>query len=106
MPELHKDQTYIMMEKTQKPQVKKYSFAETKILATSPHRDVRKAVFLEYFERFSEFPSYLFDNEREIHIDLWLTAQDILADRDSSKEVCKGIEQMINRLPTRRGATN
>lgn len=72
-----------------------------KRLATSPYRAVRKTVFLEYFEAFSEFPSYLFDNEREIHVDLWQTAQDILADKTTSKDVRKGVEQLLARLPSR-----
>lgn len=86
-------------EKEAKP--KKFDYAELKAAATSPVRSVRKAIFLEYFERFSEYPSYLFDNEREIHEDLWQTAQDILADTHVSRDVKKGVDAMLNRLPFR-----
>lgn len=89
----------IKQSKESKP--KKFDFEELRVTATSSQRSERKAIFLEYFERFHEYPSYLFDNEREIDADLWQTAQDILADSALSREVKKGVDDMLNRLPFR-----
>lgn len=78
---------------------KKFDYEALKAAATSEDRAVRKVVFIEYFEEFREFPSYLFDNEKEIHKDLWDTAQDILTDKKVAREVRNGVDQLLNRLP-------
>ena len=84
------------------PTPKKFEYERLRRLATSEDRAVRKESFLEYFEQFHEFPSFLFDNEQEIHADLWQTMQDIQADRALSKDIKKGVEQLLNRVPSRR----
>lgn len=81
------------------PKREKFDFEMMK--AAAAHRDpaVRKQAFIEYFERFAEFPSYLFDNEREIDKNLFQTMQDLLKDPATSKEMHKGIEALLARLP-------
>lgn len=87
--------------KGKKPVSHKFDFHLLKERATSPDRAVRKAAFVEYYEQFREFPSYLFDNEREIDENLWQTAQDILKDKDTTKEMRDGVDMLLNRLPFR-----
>lgn len=80
---------------------KKFDFVKFKEVATHPSRATRKAAFIEYFADFHEFPSYLFDNERIIHKDLWDTMQDILKDPATPKDMKKGVDELLNRLPFR-----
>lgn len=80
----------------------RFSFDELKMAATSLNAKVRKKVFEEYFERFEEFPSYLFDNENGIDERLYQTIQDIQGDPESTKTMLKGIEILLNRLPSPR----
>jgi hypothetical protein len=87
--------------KTKTGQRKKFDFAAFKEVATHPSRATRKAAFVEYFEDFHEFPSYLFDNERIIHKDLWDTMQDILKDPATPKDMKKGVDELLSRLPFR-----
>lgn len=77
----------------------KFNFAELKEAATSGNASVRKKVFAEYFERFEEFPSYLFDNEHGIDERLYQTIQDLTKDPETTKAMHKGIEVLMNRLP-------
>lgn len=88
---------------TEKTKRKKFDFERTKATATSDDRSVRKQVFIEYFEDFEEFPSYLFDNEREIDKRLFDTMQDLLKDPKTSKAMRKGVDELLRRLPTRLG---
>lgn len=69
--------------------------------AAAAHKDpaVRKQAFIEYFERFQEFPSYLFDNASKIDENLYQTMQDLLKDPATTKEMQKGIEALLDRLP-------
>ena len=83
-----------------KPKPEKFNFEKMKEAATSEDSAVRKASFIEYFERFSEFPSYLFDNEHETDIRLLKTIQDLLNDPDITKELRRGIDLLIRRLPS------
>lgn len=84
-----------------KPQKKpRFSFEELKIAATSLNAKVRKKVFEEYFERFEEFPSYLFDNEHGIDERLYQTIQDIQGDPETTKTMLKGIDILLDRLPS------
>ena len=46
-------------------QKSKFDFEELKAGAMSADPRTRKDVFKEYFERFEEFPSYLFDNSEK-----------------------------------------
>ncbi len=85
-----------MAEREKKP---KFSFEELKAAATSLNAKVRKKVFEEYFERFEEFPSYLFDNENGIDARLYQTIQDLQSDPETTKTMHKGIEVLLNRLP-------
>lgn len=85
-----------MAEREKKP---KFSFEELKAAATSLNAKVRKKVFEEYFERFEEFPSYLFDNENGIDERLYQTIRDLQSDPETTKNMQKGIEVLLNRLP-------
>ena len=82
------------------PKRERYNFAAMKEAAANPDREVRKTAFIEYFERFSEFPSYLFDNTKKIDDRLYETMQDLLKDPETSKEMHKGIEALLERLPS------
>lgn len=83
------------------PQKKpRFSFDELKTAATSPDAETRKKVFVEYYEMFEEFPSYLFDNEREIDSTLLQTMKDLTGDPETTKEMHKGIEALLARLPS------
>ena len=77
----------------------KFNFEELKAGATSTNAKTRRKVFEEYFERFEEFPSYLFDNEHGIDTMLAETIRDIENDPETSKSMRKGIELLLNRLP-------
>ena len=84
-----------------KPQKKpKFDFEELKAAATSLNAKIRKKVFAEYFERFEEFPSYLFDNTNGIDSRLSETIQDLKNDPETPKNMHKGIEVLIQRLPS------
>ena len=85
------------MDKTQKKT--KFSFEEMKAAATSANAETRKKVFEEYFERFEEFPSYLFDNENGIDERLAETIGNLKDDPAISEKMRKGIEIMVERLP-------
>ncbi len=78
----------------------RFNFEELKAGATSPDRQMRKNIFIEYFERFQEFPSYLFDNERAIDSRLSETIHDLSADRDLDENLHKGIKMLLARLPS------
>jgi len=84
------------MEKREKKQ--RFSFDEMKEAATSANADVRKKVFLEYFEQFEEFPSYVFDNENGTDTRLSQTIQDLNDDPETSEKMRKGIALLIERL--------
>lgn len=86
------------MQKTVKPP--KFNFEDMKAAATSPDPAVRKKVFTEYFERFEEFPSYLFDSTHSIDPQLYQTIQDIQKDPATTKSMHKGIETLMQRLPS------
>ena len=82
------------------PKQPKFNFEELKAGATSPNPAVRKQTFLEYFERFEEFPSYLFDNTERIDTQLFQTIQDIVKDPETSKTMQKAIATLMQRLPS------
>ncbi len=85
----------------QKPAKKpKFNFEELKIAATGLDAGLRKKVFLEYFEMFEEFPSYLFDNEDTVDPRLSETIADIKKDPDTTQRMQKGIEILLQRLPS------
>ena len=84
---------------------KKFDYEAFRARATHADRAVRKVAFIEYFEQFHEYPSYFFDNEREIDENLWQTAQDILKDVKMTKEARNGVDLLLNRLPFRTGRT-
>jgi len=71
-----------------------------KAAATSTDSDVRKNVFIEYFERFGEFPSYLFDNENGIDDLLSQTIEDLQKDPAITIAMKKGIDLLLGRLPS------
>lgn len=73
-------------------------FTDIKDAATSPDPLVRKRMFEEYFERFEEFPSYLFDNEHGVDSRLRETIADLQKDPNTSKAMQRGIEALIMRL--------
>lgn len=82
-----------------KPGREKFDYEKMRAAATNADAAVRKQIFVEYFERFAEFPSYLFDNEHAIDGRLRETINDLLADPESTKEMRKGIELLLLRLP-------
>ncbi len=86
------------MQKTTRPV--KFNFEELKAAATSLNAKIRKKVFEEYFERFEEFPSYLFDNTNGIDSRLSETIQDLQSDPETSKTMLKGIATLMQRLPS------
>lgn len=77
----------------------KYSFADMKIAAMSDDRDVRKKEFCAYFERFGEFPSFLFDTESGIDKRLLDTIADLKSDPLSTDELKNGLARLMQRLP-------
>ena len=68
--------------------------------ATSQDARVRKSIFIEYFERFQEFPSYLFDNDNGIDVRLSQTIADLQKDPETSETMHKGIANLLARLPS------
>ena len=83
-----------------KKKVPKFDFEVMKSAATHEDQRVRKAAFIEYFERFGEFPSYLFDNEVKMDSRLSATIQELQRDPETPKNMLKGIESLIERLPS------
>ena len=86
------------MKKAPKPA--KFNFEEMKAAATSDDPRVRKSIFCEYFERFGEFPSYLFDNENGMDDRLSRTIEDIKSDPETTNAMQKGITILLSRLPS------
>src|SRR3990167_256462 len=56
--------------------------------------------FAECFERFGEFPSYLFDNENGIDDLLSQTIEDLQKDPAITIAMKKGIDLLLGRLPS------
>ena len=81
------------------PKEQKFDFESMKFGAANPNPAVRKLAFLEYFERFGELPSYLFDTMPEVDPRLLQTIDDLLKDPETSRAVRQGIETLIRRLP-------
>jgi hypothetical protein len=77
----------------------KFNFEELKAGATSTSAKIRRKAFEEYFERFEEFPSFLFDNSNGIDTMLAETIRDLENDPEISKTMRKGIELLMLRLP-------
>ena len=88
------------VEPSKKKRMAKFDFEKMKSEATSENPDTRKAAFIEYFERFAEFPSYLFDNESRIDKHLSDTIQELRKDPQTSKTMLTGIEALLDRLPS------
>ena len=86
------------MRDPEKKKLEKFDFEKMKSAALSPEPAVRKAAFLEYFERFSEFPSYLFDNEQKIDDGFLATILDIEKDPEMTKPILMGIAALRDRL--------
>ena len=82
------------------PKQTKFNFEELKIAATSQNAATRKKIFKEYFERFEEFPSYLFDNSEKIDSLLYETIQDLTKDPETTTIMQKGIATLMMRLPS------
>ena len=78
----------------------KFDFETMKSAATNEDPATRKKAFIEYFERFNEFPSYLFDNNATVDGRLLKTIQDLLKDEEITQEMHKGIIALIERLPS------
>ncbi len=87
-------------EDEKKKKREKFDFEEMKIAATDKDPLVRKKTFIEYFERFAEFPSYLFDNERQMDPQLRETIDEILKDKETSSQVRAGVASLLLRLPS------
>lgn len=86
--------------KDPKEKKEKYNFHAMKAVAVSKDPAVRKLAFIEYFDRFGEFPSYLFDNEQKIDENLLATMEDLRKDSETTKEMHQGIEALLARLPS------
>jgi len=82
------------------PKREKFDYETMKAAALHGDPAIRKQAFIEYFERFEEFPSYLFDNEPRADERLLQTIQDLLKDEETTKAMHKGIEELIRRLPS------
>ena len=81
------------------PKQPKFNFEKMKAAATDKDSVVRKKLFKEYFEQFEEFPSYLFDNTEKIDSLLYQTIQDLENDPETSKNMHKGLTDLLRRLP-------
>lgn len=81
------------------PKLPKFNFEELKAGATSDNAALRKKTFQEYYERFEEFPSYLFDNSEKIDSRLFETIQQLTNDPETSTKMHKAITAMLQRLP-------
>jgi len=77
----------------------KFNFEELKAGAMSESADVRKKIFQEYFDRFEELPSYLFDNSETIDDRLLRTIQDFKNDPETTQRLHKAIDMLMQRLP-------
>lgn len=99
MPRVPLDEAVRIMQ-TEKKKRKRFDFAKTKALATSPLRAVRKQAFIEYYEDFAEFPSFFFDNERGIDPVLYETVQDLIKDPETPKAMRKALDELLMRLPS------
>ena len=82
------------------PKREKFHFETMKAVAAHKDPAIRKKAFIEYFEQFQEFPSYLFDNESKIDANLLETMQDLLKDEQTTAEMRKGIDALLERLPS------
>ncbi len=82
------------------PRKPKFNFEDLKAGATSLNAKIRKKVFEEYFEQFQEFPSYLFDNSNGLDKLLAETIHDIENDSETSILMRKGIQSLMQRLPS------
>jgi len=83
------------------PKKEKYDYETMRAAATSEDPKVRKEAFIDYFERYQEFPSYVFDNnenEKVIDSRLLETIQDLLKDPTTPSALKKGIDSMMERL--------
>jgi hypothetical protein len=88
-------------EQSQKPE--KFNYEKMKREATHDDSAIRKQSFIEYFNRFAEFPSYLFDNSQVVDERLQATIDDLLEDPETSRELRAGIELLMRRLETNVG---
>lgn len=82
------------------PKPPKFNFEALKAGATSENAAVRKKTFQEYFERFHEFPSYLFDNSENIDVRLYETIQELSSDAATPQAMHKAIALLMQRLPS------
>lgn len=82
------------------PKAERFEYEKMRQAATHPDPTIRKRIFIEYFERFAEFPSYLFDNQHGIDPMLQKTIDDIRADVDTPKNVLLGLDSLMMRLPS------
>lgn len=78
----------------------KFDFDTMKAAATHKDPAVRKRAFVDYFGRFEEFPSYLFDNEEKMDDRLLETMRDLLKDPETSEAMLNGVEALMRRLPS------
>lgn len=81
------------------PKLEKFDFEKMKAAAASDNPVIRKRVFFEYFERFGEFPSYLFENEGKIDSRLQRTIDDLRKDPGITKEMQKGDRSITEQTP-------
>ena len=80
------------------PKKSKFNFEELKAAATSQDIDTRVETFRDYFERFEEFPSYLFDNEHGIDARLAETIERLQKSLSTSEKMHAGIALLLERL--------
>ena len=89
-----------MLTAVKEPKAEKFNFETMQAVASHKDPAIRKQAFIEYYERFKEFPSYLFDNKLRIDANLFETMQDLIKDEQTTKEMRKGIDAVLNRLPS------
>lgn len=90
---------YMQADQSKSQKREKFDFEKMKAAATSEDAAIRKAEFIEYFERFNEFPSFLFDNAQNLDPRLAATMQDLSIDENSSKALLEGVKALHYRLP-------
>jgi hypothetical protein len=93
-----KKKTSVWASRPEKKKLDKFDFDKMKSEATSPDLSLRKAAFIEYYERFEEFPSYLFDNDSKIDEQFLSTIQELEKDEKSTPAILKGIAALRLRL--------
>lgn len=88
------------VEKRENPPRERFDFEKMKASATSDNASIRKRAFIEYFERFKEFPSYLFETADRVDPRLSTTIQQLQEDPTTPALMRAGLDTLVRRLPS------